>query len=79
MPEAKKTAAEPANSTVSDKKSPLYCRTDARITPLTMGPRTCPISIIVLKKPIDVPTKLFGVNSIIKGAVEEITIAKPKP
>jgi dihydroorotase len=34
---------------------------------------------MVLKKPIDVPTKLWGVNSHIKGAVEEITIAKPKP
>ena len=44
-----------------------------------MGPRTCPTSIMVLKKPIDVPTKLRGVKSHISGAVEEITMAKPNP
>ena len=79
MPETKNTAAETANTTVNDVNSPLYCKNDARIMPLMMGPRTCPTSIMVLKKPIDVPTKLGGVRSHIKGAVEEITMAKPKP
>ena len=79
MPEMKKTPAETTSSTVNDVNSPLYCKTVARITPLIMGPIACPISIMVLKKPIDVPTRLLGVNSHIRGAVEEITMAKPKP
>ena len=79
MPERKKTAAETASNRVSDMNSPLYCRIEARITPLIMGPRTCPTSIMVFKKPIEVPTKFWGVSSHIKGAVEEITMAKPKP
>ena len=75
----KKTTAESASNIVSEEKSPLYCKIDARMTPLIIGPTVCPISIIVLKNPIDVPTRLIGVKSHIKGAVEEITIAKPKP
>ena len=78
-PEMKKTAAETPKSIVNDENSPLYAKTVDKIIPLAMGPTACPISIIVLKKPIDVPTRLLGVKSHIKGAVEEITIAKPKP
>ena len=79
IPEKKKMPAEASSSTVKEVNSPLYCKTVARITPLIMGPIACPISIIVLKKPIDVPTGVSAVASHIIGAVEEIAMAKPKP
>src|SRR5271169_4112861 len=79
MPEMKKTTAETVSRIVNEVNKPLYWKTDAKITPLIMGPTVCPTSIIVLKKPIDVPTGMFEVNSHINGAVEETAIAKPKP
>ena len=65
------------SSMVRDVNSPVYARVVARIMPLIMGPRVCPMSIMVFKKPMDVPIKFGGVSSHIKGAVEEITRAKP--
>lgn len=79
LPEMKKRSAENASSTVKEENSPLYCRILARITPLIIGPIVCPTSIMVLKKPMDVPIKLEGVSSHMSGAVEEITMEKPKP
>ena len=52
---------------------------NAPITPLNMGPSVCPTSIIVLKKPIEAPTKPDGTSSHISGEVDEVTNAKPKP
>ena len=45
--------------------------------PLIMGPSVCPMSRVVFKKPIDVPSRLGGVSSHISGDVEEITMVKP--
>ena len=51
----------------------------ARIIPLIIGPSVCPTSIIVLRKPKDVPTKFEGATSAVRGDVEEITNANPIP
>lgn len=47
--------------------------------PLIMGPSVCPISIVVLRKPMDVPIRLVGVSSHIRGVVDDMTRAKPMP
>jgi len=77
--ERTKINADTPNSKVREENSPTYCRLLARMTPLIIGPKTCPTSIVVLRKPMEAPTLLDGVNSIIKGTVDEITIAKPSP
>lgn len=74
-----KINAATANSKVKEENSPMNFRLLERTASLIIGPKTCPISIVVLRKPIDAPTLLDGVNSIIKGAVDEITIANPNP
>ena len=51
----------------------------ASIIPLIIRPRVCPMSIMVLRKPIEVPIKLGGASSHIRGDVEEMTITKPTP
>jgi len=51
----------------------------ARIIPLIIGPRVCPTSIIMLRKPKDVPTNFEGAISEARGDVEEITNANPIP
>jgi len=71
--------AEAASNTVNEMNSPLNWKTEAKITPLIIGPTACPTSIMVLKKPMDVPKGMFEVNSHINGAVDETDMAKPKP
>ena len=58
---------------------PMYRRLDAKITPLTMGPSVCPMSIVVERNPIEAPTKVAGTKSQTKGEVDESTAAKETP
>ena len=74
-----KTTLDSTRRRLNDENIPTYCRLVASINPLMIGPRVCPTSIIVLRKPMDVPTRLAGANSLISGDVEDITIAKPSP
>ena len=51
----------------------------ASIMPLIMGPSVCPMSIVVFRKPMEVPINLGGASSHIRGEVDEMTRAKPMP
>jgi hypothetical protein len=77
--EKKKITLEVMSSRLSEAKSPAYWNADASMTPLMMGPSVCPVSIMVAKKPKEEPTKPVGASSVIRGEVEEITMAKPRP
>ena len=74
-----KTALDNTRRRLNEENIPKYCRLVPSINPLTIGPRVCPTSIIVLRKPMDVPTRCLGASSLISGDVDEITIAKPRP
>jgi hypothetical protein len=67
------------NRRLREAKSPAYSKAKARTNLLTIGPTVCPISIVVARNPIEEPTKPEGASSHIRGEVDEITIAKPKP
>ena len=73
------TTLDAIKSKLSEAKSAVYCRLTERISPLIMGPSVCPTSIVVLKKPIDVPAKPLGTSSKMSAEVDEITIEKPNP
>lgn len=49
------------------------------MNPVRMGPSVCPTSIIVLKKPMLVPTRLSCESSLARAGVEEVTREKPIP
>lgn len=70
---------ENSSTRVSEENKPTYLKPVANINPLIIGPRVCPTSIIVLRKPIDVPTNSLAASSLIKAGVEAITVAKPNP
>ena len=74
-----KTTPDTIKMRLRETNSPTYRKLVDRITPLTIGPSVCPVSIMVLRKPIDAPIKLGGAISLISGDVEEITAAKPMP
>ena len=74
-----KTTLEVIKRKLKEEKSAVYRRLIARIIPLIIGPTVCPTSIIILRKPIDVPTKSQGTSSQMRAEVDEITIAKPNP
>jgi hypothetical protein len=70
---------ENSTTRASEGKTPAYCRLVASMKPLAIGPIVCPTSIVDARNPIDVPTTSLGTSSLIKGEVEAVTVAKPKP
>lgn len=64
---------------VDERNSPTYPRLVPKINPPTIGPIVCPISIIVSRKPVEVPTNWLGTSSVIRGHVDAVTVAKPNP
>ena len=44
-----------------------------------MGPRVCPMSMVVDRNPIEAPTKVAGTKSQTKGEVDESTVANEAP
>ena len=72
-------APEASNRTLREANNPLYWNTEAKTKPLKIGPSVWPTSIIVLRNPIDEPTKPSGASSLMRGEVEEMTMAKPNP
>jgi len=74
-----KTTPDSTRRRLNEERIPTYCRLVANINQLMTGPRVCPTSLIVLRKPIEAPTRLAGDSSLIRGDVEEITIAKLSP
>lgn len=73
-------AAQQRSSTVAnERKTPVWWRLDAKTKPVTPPPIVCPMSIVVSRNPIEVPTSSFGARSHISGEVEAVTVANPKP
>ena len=77
--ETKKITIEIAKSKLRKRNIPEYRRLVAKITPLTMGPSVCPISIVVERNPIEAPTSVGGTKSQTQGEVEERTVANETP
>ena len=77
--ESRKTTIEIARSKLRKRNIPAYRRLVAKITPLTMGPSVCPMSIVVERNPIEAPTKVAGTKSQTQGEVEERTVANETP
>jgi hypothetical protein len=73
------TALDETRRMLREVKSPIYPNALASMNPLIIGPSVCPISIVVARKPIEAPTSLGGASSLVKGDVDEITIANPNP
>lgn len=56
-----------------------YCRAVAGMYCVIVGPRYCPTSIIMARKPKDAPIRAGGTTSHINGEVDDITMANPSP
>ena len=77
--ENRKTTIEIASRKLRKRNIPAYRRLVAKITPLTIGPSVCPMSIVVDRNPIEAPTSEAGTKSQTQGEVEESTVANETP
>ena len=69
--ESRKTTIEIAIRKLRKRNITSYHRLVEKITPLTIGPSVCPISIVVDRNPIEAPTSEAGTKSQTKGEIEE--------
>jgi len=77
--ENRKTTIAITSRKLRKRNIPAYRRLVAKITPLTIGPSVCPMSIVVDRNPIDAPTSEAGTKSQTQGEVEERTVANETP